>query len=118
MNVTMHSRRRYAIGDAFIDAANEKIGIYGYYFGIVLAFSGMLVEAATETLSGQMLLYADVAAVASSVLGLVYSLWLLAKDKSVNAKEEASPLITMIELAIGICGVVSATAKAIHDWRG
>ena len=46
-----------------------------------------------------------------SGMGLIYSLWLLKKDASVNAKEKASPLISLIELGIGTCGVVSAIAK-------
>jgi len=118
MNVTMHSIRRYAIGDAFINAAKGKIGIFGYYFGIVLAFSGMLAEAATETLSGDLLAKAELVAIAISVVGLVYSLWLLNKDIANKMREESVPIIVMIELAIGICGVVSATAKYLSDAGG
>jgi len=110
--------KMYAIGDAIIERAKGKIGIFGYYLGIVLAFSGVLAEAATATLSGDLLKDATLAAVAISVLGLVRSLWLLKRDPELEAKEQAVPLITMIELAIGICGVVSATAKAIDVWSG
>ena len=118
MNVVMWWRSEYAIGDAIIERAKGKIGILGYYLGIVLAFSGVLVEAATATLSGDLLAKAELVAIAISVVGLVYSLWLLKKDVSTEAHEKAVPLITMIELAIGICGVVNSAVKAIHDWRG
>jgi len=105
----------YSIGDAFVNRLTGKIGVVGYYIGIFLAFTGMLVSAAAATLSGSALIWAERVAIGVSVVGLGYSLWLLVKDKSLKAKKEASPLITMIELAIGICGVVSAVAKYIND---
>ena len=110
--------KMYAIGDAIIERAKGKIGILGYYLGIVLAFSGVLAEAATATLSGGMLWGAEVAAVVISVMGLGYSLWQLKRDAELEAKEQAVPLITMIELAIGICGVVSSAAKLASDYGG
>ena len=118
MIVAYQQTKIHAIEGAFVDATKGKIGIFGYYFGIVLAFSGMLAEAATETLTGEMLLWAERAAIAISVAGMGYSLWQLKRDISTEAHEKAVPLITMIELAIGICGVVSATAKYLSDAGG
>ena len=115
MNVVMGWRSEYAIGDAFINAAKGEIGIFGYYFGIFLAFSGVLAEAATATLSGSMLINADKIAIAISVIGLGWALYLLAKDITAKSHEEAVPIITWIELSIGICGVVNAVAKYSHD---
>ena len=108
----------YSIGNTVINFAKNRIGVYGYYIGVILAFSGMLAESATRTLSGDLLKWADLAAGVLSGMGLIYSLWLLKKDASVNAKEKASPLISLIELGIGTCGVVSAIAKYFHDTGG
>jgi len=108
----------YLIGDAFINAAKGKIGIIGYYFGIFLTFTGMLAEAATETMSGDMLLTADAIAAIISGLGLIYSLYVLKEDISTKAHEELSPLMTGIELAIGISGVVNSVAKYTADSGG
>ena len=106
----------YSIGGTFIDFAEKKIGIIGYYFGIVLAFTGFLAGAATGVLEGKLLKYATIAALITSVIGLVWSLYLLKRDAENKAKEATAPELTLIELAIGACGVVTATINVFDKW--
>jgi len=108
----------YTIGDAFLDAIQRKTGLIGYYIGIFLAFTGILTEAATSTLSGDLLKWAELAAIIISVIGLAQALWKLGKDLTTKTHEEASPLVTGIEIAIGSCGLVSAIVKYLHDNGG
>ena len=117
------AEKMYSIGDAFVDYArgkfgSGKVGLLAYYIGIVLAFAGMLADSATATLHGDLLKWADLAAVIISSAGLIFSLWMLKRDIANKAREEISPLIVLIELAIGTCGVVSSVAKYVHDNGG
>ena len=117
------AEKLYSIGDVVVDYAKGKlgsgrVGLVAYYIGIVLAFAGMLAESATATLHGDLLIWADRFAIAISAAGLIFSLWMLKRDIANKAREETSPLIVMIELAIGTCGVVSSVAKYVHDKGG
>ena len=99
-----------------IGLQEKKIGIIGYYFGIVLAFTGFLAGAATGVLEGKLLKYATFVALATSVIGLVWSLYLLKRDAEVESSELAAPELKAIEIAIGACGVVTASINVFDKW--